>query len=277
MNVGAHVSSAGPLSAAVERQSAAGGTCGQLFTTAPVVWDEPTLTKEEETAFREASTVTGVDPWVIHAPYLVNIASPDPELWERSIERLQADLRLAKRIGATSVNVHLGAHTGSGVDAGIERASDAIDRLTVPDSVRLVVETDAGAGTKLGGDFDHFAALFDRVDTPLSVCFDTAHVHVSGYDLSTATGVAETFDRFDAKVGLDSLGLVHLNDPVHECGSRTDEHAHIGDGTIGSSGITEILTSVAPMSVPMILETPVDDDRGDAWNITRIRTLSENI
>ncbi|MFB6104178.1 MAG: deoxyribonuclease IV [Halobacteriaceae archaeon] len=273
MQIGAHVSIAGGVDNAVDNQREVGGTCGQLFTTSPRVWAHPDIGDAEATAFREGTATHLEGPWVIHAAYLVNLATPDDELRERSIANLQADLAAAARLGVPYVNVHLGAHTGAGVDAGLANAATAIDALAVPDGVTLLVETDAGAGTKLGGAFDHLAAVEDRTTTDLAFCLDTAHTHVAGHDLGTPAAVDATLAAFDAAVGLDQLAVVHLNDSKHAVGTHKDEHAHLGDGTIGDDAIAAILTHDALRDRPFVLETPTEDGRSFAWNIEHARAL----
>jgi len=273
MQIGAHVSIAGGVDNAVHNQREVGGTCGQLFSTSPRVWAHPDITDAEARAFREA-TATHLDgPWVVHAAYLVNLATPDEDLRERSIASLQADLDAAARLDVPYVNVHLGAHTGAGVDAGLANAATAIDALEVPDGVTLLLETDAGAGTKLGGEFTHLATVDDTTTTDLEFCLDTAHTHVAGHDLSSPAAVADTLATVDDVLGLDRVAVVHLNDSKHGVGTHKDEHAHLGDGTLGDDGIAAILTHDGLRETPFVLETPTEDGRSYAWNIDHARDL----
>ncbi|PSP19939.1 endonuclease IV, partial [Halobacteriales archaeon QH_10_67_13] len=175
MRVGAHVSIAGGVDNAVERQRAVGGSCGQIFTTSPQVWRDPSITEEEAAGFREAAAAEEIGPWVVHASYLVNLATPKDDLREKSIASLQADIDAAAELGIEYVNVHLGAHTGAGVEQGLANAASALDALDVPTDVRVLVETDAGGGTKLGDGFDQLATVLNRSEQDLGVCLDTAH------------------------------------------------------------------------------------------------------
>ena len=284
MPIGAHVSIAGSrvpmdehsppyddLRNAVHRQVAVGGTCGQIFTTSPRVWATPSIDPETADAFRSETDEYLSGPWVIHAAYLVNLATPRSDLREKSVAALQADLAAADTLGIPYVNVHLGAHTGAGVDAGLENAVAAIDDLEIPPGVTLLLETDAGSGSKLGGSFEHLAVVRERSRHDLAVCLDTAHTFVAGYDLGDSAAVAATIETFDEIVGLEHLAYIHLNDSKHPLGSHRDEHAHLGEGHIGQEGIEAVLTHPELRGIPVALETPREDGRGFAWNIERAR------
>lgn len=276
MKVGAHVSVAGGIDNAVERQLDVGGNCGQIFTHSPQVWGEPAVDQGIADRFSTASVSESVGPWVIHACYLVNLATPKDDLRKKSIDNLQAELDAAAALSIPYVNVHLGAHTGAGVQGGLDNAAEAIGALEVPDEVTLVLETDAGSGTKLGGEFEHLATVMNAIDMDIAICLDTAHTFAAGYDLSTNASVDDTVEQFAATVGLDSLVCIHLNDSKHACGTNKDEHAHIGEGKIGTDGMRSILTHEDLRDLPFILETPSDDERGFAWNIARARELAES-
>ena len=275
MHVGAHVSVAGGVDNAVDRQLDVGGNCGQIFTTSPQVWQQPTIDEKEATQFREGTDEADIGPWVIHSAYLVNLATPKDDLREKSIESMQAELDAADRLGVKYVNTHLGAHTGAGVEQGLANAASALDELDVPDGVTLLVESDAGSGTKLGGEFEHLAAVLERSSQDLAVCLDTAHTFVAGYDLSTLDAVAETLAEFDDVVGLEHLACVHLNDSKHGCGTHRDEHAHVGEGEIGVAGMQAFVTHESIRDLPLVLETPTEDGKGFAWNVERTRELAD--
>ena len=273
MYVGAHVSVAGGVDNAVGRQLDIGGNCGQIFTTSPQVWQLPDIDDSETDRFREETAGAGVDPWVIHSSYLVNLATPKKDLREKSIESMQAEVDAASRLGVEYVNVHLGAHTGAGVEQGLDNAAHVLDQLDVPEDVTVLVESDAGSGTKLGGEFEHLAAVLDRADQHLEVCLDTAHAFSAGYDLSTPEAVEESLAAFDDVVGFDNLACVHLNDSKHACGTNKDEHAHIGEGEIGEDGMRAFINHDAIRDLPLVLETPTEDGRGFAWNVERVHEL----
>ncbi len=275
MRIGAHVSIAGGVHQAVERQLDIGGNCGQIFTTSPRVWALPDIDSEDATAFREETSEQGIQPWVVHSAYLVNLCTPKDELRDRSIESLQADLDAASLLDIPYVCVHLGAHTGAGVQTGLQNAITAIDRLDIPDGVTLLIESDAGSGSKLGHEFEHLAKVREETIGSVEVCLDTAHIFAAGYDLTTPAAVDHTVDVFDDVVGLEHLRCIHLNDSKHECGTNKDEHAHIGEGLIGVEGMRAILNHEAWSEQPFVLETPTEDGKDFAWNVARAKELRD--
>ena len=275
LKIGAHVSIAGGVDNAVERQLEIDGNCGQVFTHSPQVWDHGEITDDEAEQFREETAADLAGPWVIHSSYLVNLCTPKEDLREKSRDSMQQEVDAADRLGIDYVNVHLGAHTGAGVEGGIENAAGVIDSLDVPDDVTVLVESDAGSGTKLGGQFEHLASVIDQTDEEIGVCLDTAHTFAAGYDLSTPEAVDETVQEFDDVVGTEYLHAIHLNDSKHACGTNKDEHAHIGDGHIGDDGMARIINHPEWRDQPFVLETPTEDGRSFAWNVEHVRELRE--
>jgi deoxyribonuclease-4 len=273
MRVGAHVSIAGGVENAIPRQLDVGGNCGQIFTTSPQVWAHPEITDEQATRFRKESVQDLDGPWVIHSSYLVNLCTPKEDLREKSLASMQAELDAASQLDVEFVNVHLGAHTGAGAEGGLENAANALDELDIPEGVTILVESDAGSGTKLGGEFEHLARVLARSEQDLDVCVDTAHAFAAGYDLSTAEGVEETVEEFDDVVGLDHLRCIHLNDSKHACGTNKDEHAHIGEGLIGEEGMAALINHPDLAEIPLVLETPTENGKSYEWNINRVREL----
>ena len=279
IRIGAHTSiakSAGPYDGpanAVHQQLDYGGNCGQIFSHSPQVWQSPDIDDEAVAQFRDLAEENDVRPWVIHTSYLVNLCTPKDDLRRKSLESMQEEVDVADRLGIPYVNVHLGAHTGAGVEGGLANAGSVLDDLDVPADVTVLIESDAGSGTKLGGQFEHLATVADETSEDIEFCLDTAHVFAAGYDLSTAEGVEATFAEFDDVVGLDRLSYVHLNDSKHACGTNKDEHAHIGEGEIGVEGMRAFIKTAADLGVPMALETPTEDGKSFAWNIERVREL----
>ncbi|AXG06086.1 deoxyribonuclease IV [Haloplanus rubicundus] len=274
MRVGAHVSVAGGVDNAVDNQRDVGGNCGQIFTHSPQVWQDPNVDDDEATAFREGTAEHLDGPWVIHSSYLVNLCTPKDDLRAKSVDSMQREVDAADKLGIEYVNVHLGAHTGAGVDGGLDNAVSALDELDVPEGVTVLVESDAGSGTKLGGDFEHLAAVLEESTHDLGVCLDTAHAFAAGYDLSTPAGVDETVDEFDDVIGLEHLHCLHLNDSKHACGTNKDEHAHVGEGEIGVDGMRRIVGHPDLRDRPFVLETPTEDGKSFAWNIDRVHELA---
>ena len=286
LKVGAHVSIAGSrasndpetppygnIANAVFRQKQFGGNCGQIFTHSPQVWQDPDIGDEEAEQFREGTERDLVGPWVIHTSYLVNLCTPKEGLREKSLDSMQKEVDAAAKLDIPYVNVHLGAHTGAGVEGGLDNAASVIDDIDVPDGVTILIESDAGAGTKLGDEFEHLAGIIDRTETDIDVCVDTAHAFAAGYDLSTPEAVDETVAEFDDVVGLEHLEYIHLNDSKHACGTNKDEHAHIGEGHIGEAGMERIVNPPELADVPLALETPTENGKSFAWNIERVREL----
>jgi len=289
MNVGAHVSISGSrvssdtatpeysdIRNAVDRQLAFGGNCGQIFTTSPQVWQQPEISEEAAEGFRNLTSEKLDGPWVIHSAYLVNLCTPKDDLRQKSIDSMQAELDAADKLGIPFVNVHLGAHTGAGVEGGLDNAAAVIDELDVPEGVQILIESDAGSGTKLGGEFDHLAGIIERTDEAIGICIDTAHTLVAGNDLTTPEAVDETVERFDDVVGLEHLEYIHLNDSKHDVGTHKDEHALIGEGYIGEDGIAAIVNHPELRDLPYALETPTEDGKGFEWNIAKVKELREN-
>ncbi|WP_276270798.1 deoxyribonuclease IV [Haloarcula litorea] len=275
LKVGAHTSIAGGAYNAVEEQVEYGGNCGQIFSHSPQVWQDPNIEDAEAERFRELSEDHDVGPWVIHSSYLVNLCTPKADLREKSVDSMQKEVEAADKLGVEYVNVHLGAHTGAGVDGGLDNAASALDELDVPDGVTVLVESDAGSGTKLGDQFDHLATVRERTDQEIEFCLDTAHLFAAGYDLSTPAAVDETLAAFDDVVGFGDLACVHLNDSKHECGTNKDEHAHVGEGEIGVEGMRAFVNHEAIRDVPLVLETPTEDGKSFAWNVDRVHELRE--
>ena len=275
MRVGAHESIAGGVANAVDRQLDDGGNCGQIFTHSPQVWQDPNIADDDAAAFRDRSAEHDVGPWVIHSSYLVNLCTPKDDLREKSVDSMQREVDAAATLDIPYVNVHLGAHTGAGEQRGLDNAVSALDELDIPDGVTVLVESDAGSGTKLGDDFAHLGYVVEESTQDLEVCLDTAHAFAAGYDLSTPAGVDETFAELDSEVGVGNLAYVHLNDSKHACGTNKDEHAHLGEGHIGEAGMRRLLSHPDLRGLPYVLETPTEDGRSYAWNVERATELRE--
>jgi deoxyribonuclease-4 len=276
LRVGAHASIAGGVHNAVDEQTEYAGNCGQIFSHSPQVWQDPNIDPDNAAQFRDASAEHGVGPWVIHSSYLVNLCTPKDDLRRKSIDSMQAEVDAADLLDIEYVNVHLGAHTGAGVDGGLDNAASALDELDVPDGVTVLIESDAGSGTKLGGQFEHLATVRERTSLDVEFCLDTAHVFAAGYDVSTPEGVDETVAEFEDVVGLDDLACIHLNDSKHECGTNKDEHAHVGEGLIGEDGMRALINHAELRDVPLVLETPTEDGKGFEWNVERVREFRDD-
>jgi len=275
---GAHLSIAGGVSRAADRARDLGCDCLQVFVKPPQQWRLQALDDEEIARFRTAVREAGLAPVVAHASYLVNLASPDPALHERSVACLLAEWDRAEALGLSGLVLHPGSHVGTGEAAGLERVAAALARLgrerperTVP----ILLETTAGAGSTLGGTFEHFTYWFEACGDgpPLGLAIDTCHLWAAGCDVASAEGIEATLAELDEAVGLSRLALVHANDAKGERGSHLDRHAHIGRGKIGQAGFRRLVNHPSLRPLPFILETPKRDARGRPMDPVNLRTL----
>ena len=281
MKFGAHVSTSGGLHKAFANGQAAGCDTIQIFSKNQQQWRAKPLTAAEIQLFREAHAQSGMDPLVVHDSYLINLASPDEELQAKSRAAFAVELERCQLLGIPFLVTHPGAHVGTGVDAGIERVVAALNELfaqeLAPD-VTVLLETTAGQGTVLGRSFAELAAIIQACRYPerLAVCLDTCHVLVAGYEFRTAESCAAMLAEFDALIGLDRLKIIHANDAMKDIGSKLDRHTHIGQGFVGLDGFRNLMRHPAIRHVPMILETPKDEDPADdIANLARLRALAE--
>jgi deoxyribonuclease-4 len=273
--LGAHVSTAGGMALAPARGAAIGATAIQVFTKTPNQWREPTIGAAEAAAFRAAVAAHGIRAVVAHDCYLINLASPDPALWRRSVRSFTAELTRCRALGIAAVVSHPGNYI-AGRAAGLARNANgyAAALEAVPD-VAVLLEGTAGSGTALGATFGELAELRDRLPAALrprvGVCLDTAHLHAAGYDV--AGGWEALWDAFDRTVGMAHLRCLHLNDSQAARGSRFDRHEWIGDGTIGPAPFRRVMREPRFAGVIKIIETPKRDDpvRHDRRMLNRLR------
>ncbi len=270
---------------AADRAAEIGLSALQVFSDNPTSWRRrPTLPRELP-AFRDRLGQLGITPLSIHAPYVINLAGPEPETHERSVEVLAGELRVAQAYGARFLNIHIGSHRGAGPEAGTDRLAEGLRatfRLVgdaAPDVV-LSLENGSGGGFSLGWSFEELGAIDQAVAAAgidaarYGFCLDTAHLWGAGYAIDTAPGVDATIERFAGVVGLDRLRMVHLNDSRSELGSRADRHEHVGAGRIGGEGLARMATHPALDHVTYFLETPGMDAGYDAVNVNRILDLA---
>jgi deoxyribonuclease-4 len=261
--LGAHVSTAGGVVMALPRARAIAATAMQIFTKPANRWAERVCDEQEIHAFRAALADTDVRVTVSHDSYLINLASPDPTLRQRSMQSFIAELR---RCNALDLDF-LVSHPGNYMDdrsSGIARNADAIAACLeqVPGRTVLCMETTAGAGTALGASFEELAAILARVPAALQhrvgVCLDTCHVFAAGYDL--VNDYEGVWTRFADTVGVDRLRVMHLNDSKAPFGSRRDRHELIGEGALGEEPFRRVMNDERLQGVAMVIETPKGDD-----------------
>ena len=269
---------------AVERAHAIGANALQVFADNPTAWRRRRGPPRELAAFRDRLAAHDIAPLAIHAPYLVNLAGPDEVFYGRSIALLAHDLRAAPAFGARFFNVHIGSHLGSGVDVGTARLADGLrsalgDVDDGPDSTMVVLENAAGSGFGLGVDVAELASIAEAIEARgvpsdrVGFCLDTAHAWGAGIDLAEPAATDAFLADFDARIGLDRLVMIHLNDSKTERGSRLDRHEHVGAGRIGATGLAHLLGHPSLAHVAWFLETPGMDEGYDAVNMSRVRDL----
>ncbi len=277
--LGAHMSIAGGPAQALWRGQGLGCETIQLFTRSANRWSSPELTLEEIRAFHRARQETGIAPVVAHSSYLINLASPDPALWERSLEALINELTRCRLLGIVHYVLHPGAHMGAGEEAGLARVAEGLSTAlaaTAPAETAIVLEITAGQGTVLGARLEQLAWLIRRVapEERLGVCFDTAHALAAGYEFRQPASYAAFWAHFDAVLGLERLRVIHLNDAKRDLGSRVDRHEHIGRGYVGLEAFRLLLNDPRLRHLPMLLETPKGEDMAeDVANLTLLRSL----
>jgi len=284
--LGCHLSIGKGFSAAIDAAERLGSNALQIFSHNASAWKMKPIDSTAAEAFHERLSSSSLRYVVIHTMYLLNPASPDEALFERSVAALIEEISRAATLGVDRVVTHLGAHVGSGIEAGIDRVIEGLKRViasppfvSAPD-LRLLLENTAGAGTTIGTNFAEIGAIISGLSDPsrIGVCLDTCHAFAAGYDLRDREAVDRTIGAFDDAIGIDRLDLVHLNDSVFPLGSRRDRHAHIGKGEIGIEGMGAIVNHPALKGLPFILETPKEiDGRPDAdpINLAVVRNLVE--
>ena len=279
LRLGAHESIAGGLFRALERAAEVGCECVQIWTKNSRQWRSPPLTAQEITQFKDVREQTGLQPVVAHAAYLINIASPKPSLWQRSVDALIDELQRCVALEIPYLVLHPGSSTTGDSHSGqiqVIRALHQVQQTLTGQSTRILLETTAGQGHALGGTFEELATLLQEGDLGdnLGVCLDTCHVFAAGYDIRTPEGYTATMAAFDAIIGLDRLAVIHLNDSKHPLGSHKDRHEHIGEGHLGLEGFRPILSDPRLEGLPGIIETPKSDDlHEDRENLARLRKL----
>lgn len=274
--LGAHMSIAGGLHLAVERLRRVGGEVLQIFAKNQRQWKGPDLDVEAIARFQRAWMEAGRFPVAVHDTYLVNLASPDETVQQRSIEAFADELQRTARLSIPYLVAHPGAHVKGSLEAGLSRFIHNLDRaidLSQTGEVMVLIENTAGQGTQLGSQFEEIAHVLQtsRYGSRLGVCFDTCHGFAAGYDLRTAATYRATFARFHQTIGLQNLRFFHLNDSRKDLGSRVDRHEHIGKGRIGLEGFRYLLNDPRFRNHPMVLETP--KERGIEKDVENLQVL----
>jgi deoxyribonuclease-4 len=274
------MSIAGGLPEAITRALAVDATALQVFVKSSNQWAARPFAPGEPEAYRAASRAAGLDRHTMaHASYLINLASPDAALWEKSVSALRVELDRCEALGIPWLVVHPGAHVGSGVAAGVARVAEALDRAFPKGrkhTAGVLLENTAGQGTTLGARFEELGDMLKATPQrhPVGICFDTCHALAAGYEFRTASGYADTMTALHRAVGLDRLRGFHLNDSKGDLGSRRDRHEHIGKGKVGLEAFRLILGDERFADLPMVIETEKGDDLAeDRVNLGVLRSV----
>jgi deoxyribonuclease IV len=276
---GAHVSSAGGIHTTLDRAEAMGADAVQLFTQSPRMWRPTNHDPANLERFKERRSELGIAPGgvVAHALYLVNLAAPDDEIYEKSRTALRNTMEVACAIEADGVVFHVGSHLGAGMEVGMERCVPAL-RETLElcsETTWLLMEDSAGAGGTIGRSLEELAALFDACGRHerLGICLDTCHLYVSGVDVTDRGVLDDLLADLDARIGLDRLRALHVNDAAAPLGSNLDRHANIGDGLLGEQ-LGVFLSHPKLQGLPAFLEVPGPDKHGpDANELEKARDI----
>jgi len=278
--IGAHTSTSGALENAAIVAEASGGNTAQIFSGSPRQWRNPMPVPAAVEKLRAARERLDVHPLVIHANYLINLASADPSNRPKSIDAFRGELERAIAIGAEYLVLHPGSYRDQTLETAIGRFADGLaeaSRGIQSDSFTLLLENSAGAGSSIGSRFAELAALRERVDGNVGYgvqyCIDTCHTFAAGIDFTTPAGMKSLAASLDSELGLDRIPVFHMNDSKAPCGSRLDRHEHIGKGHIGLAAFERILNHPQLAPKIFILETPVDEDGDYARNISALRAL----
>lgn len=262
--------------------------CGafQIFSRNPRGWAAKPLVEDDVKNFQTklAKSSISQDSVLVHMPYLPNLASPDGELYRKSVDTLAAEMHRCGLLGISYLVIHLGSHLGKGIENGINQLVKGC-RYAIEDSVngqkknvvRILLENMAGQKNSLGSKFEEIRLILDKLNDygSFGVCLDTCHAFAAGYDLRKKEDVEKMLDHFYSSVGRKELKAIHLNDSKGDLNSKVDRHEHIGLGKIGNTGFEALLSHKSLMSLPMIMETPVDDTRRDIDNLKIVLQLAK--
>jgi deoxyribonuclease IV len=276
---GAHVSASGGIHTTLDRAEAMGADAVQLFTQSPRTWRPTNHDPANLEVFKEVRAELGIAPAGVlaHALYLVNLAAPDDDIYEKSRAALRNTMEVARAIDADGVVFHVGSHLGAGIDVGMKRCVPALNEALelTTDTTWLLMEDSAGAGGTIGRSIDELAALFDACDAHerLGVCLDTCHLYVSGIDVTDRPALDDLLVSLDKQIGLDRLRALHVNDAADPLGSNRDRHANIGEGLLGNE-LGVFLSHPKLQGLPAFLEVPGPDKHGpDANELKKVRDL----
>ena len=277
--LGAHMSIEGGVHKAVERAASIGCTTMQMFVKNNTRWKDPPIDEKDAATYKALLSKARIGPVVVHDTYLINLCATNLQILKKSREALKDELDRSEMLGVEYLNFHPGAHMGAGEDEGIKLIAESLNLIhdqTKGYKVKSVLEATAGQGTVVGYRFEQLKAIMDLVEENdrMAVCIDTCHVFAAGYDIATEKGYEETFEKFDAIIGLDRLVAFHVNDSKKGLGSHVDRHEHIGQGAIGKEGFRLLMNDSRFGAIPKILETPKGPEmEEDVENMKVLKSL----
>ncbi len=277
MQLGAHVSTSGGIHTAIDRIEAMDGDAVQIFTQSPRAWRPTNHDPANFERFKERRAEAGIGGVVCHALYLINLASPNDELYGKSVASLQNTMDVACAIEADGVVFHVGSHQGAGFEAALERVVPAL-RSTLErcsETTWLLIENTAGAGDTIGRSIEELAALYEALERHerLGICLDSCHLYASGYDVTKRKELDSVLAEVEASIGLDRLRVLHVNDSKAPLGSNRDRHDNIGAGLLGED-LGVFLSHPKLQRLPALLEVPGKDGHGpDADEVRKLKEL----
>jgi deoxyribonuclease-4 len=280
--IGVHLGTAGGASKAVEKAREIGANTFQIFSSSPRMWRAPKVDPKEAMRMRALRAELDVGPLVIHTSYLVNVCSQTVDIREKSVDCFRLEIERALMLGAEYLVLHPGSWKGMTRNEGLKLAAESIARAIdgMPwqgTGFHVLIENTAGAECSLGGSFEQVAELVERLKAvaPVGVCLDTCHTHVSGYDIVTPEGYADTITQADITFGVDAVRVWHCNDAKAARGSKLDRHEHIGQGLIGVEPFRWLLNDPRFADCAFIAETPVDEAGDEERNVRVLKSLVE--
>lgn len=278
--IGIHTSRSKSLENSAEIAHDLGANTFQIFSASPRMWRASPPDPVDVKRFRSAREKYSLAPLAIHVNYLINLATLDPVIREKSIVAFRGELDRAAAIGAEYLVLHPGNYKGQSLEEGIAALvlglGEAAHEFRAP-GLTVLLENTVGCGSQIGSRFEELRSIRDlaqrETDLQVAFCLDTCHLHAAGFDIGSADGLDATVTAIDRTLGLDSVRIVHANDSKGELGSRLDRHANIGEGNIGEAGFRGILRHPALRDKPFILETPVEEEGDDRRNVEMLKRL----
>jgi deoxyribonuclease-4 len=277
VQLGAHVSTSGGIHTAIDRIEAIGGDCVQIFTQSPRAWRPTNHDPANFERFKERRADAGIGSVACHALYLINLASLNDDLYEKSVAALENTVEVACAIEADGVVFHVGSHQGAGFEVALKRVVPALRKALkrCSGSTWLLMENTAGAGDTIGRSIDELAVLYDALKghERLGICLDSCHLYASGYDITKRGELDRLLAEVDERIGLERLRMLHVNDSKTPLGSNRDRHDNIGEGLLGEE-LGVFLGHPKLQKLPAFLEVPGTDGHGpDEDQVRKLKEL----